>query len=352
MMMRLVSISLFSVGVAVGGVACGDNAAVPDGPPKVFNDAPIDGAEAPMSLQDKEGGEIRFEWIQSNTNAITSRATAFFYKNENPDYHAIPPFPGCFRPLDSSNVRLPSWPLAQGTITPLDVGGVTIHNSGGDLVLVKDSGPAAAIPAGTGGCKSGTLAAQPGCDFLGRPHDLWWRKDPGSLGATDGNVMPADDVYSIDLAGSADWPAQHIATGGYMPAAWMPTTPVNTATAMLQAGTDFTVTWAKVAETNKPADLTVNFAMAFTAASGFNGPILICQIDGSLLQDPNTASFTLAAADVDYLRAMAPGGGKFVRQNLTHHIIELTDGTPRATADRKRLDILTIWCFNSPWLAP
>ena len=338
--MRLISISLFSLGVAAGGVACGDNNDHSDAA-VVKMDAPIDGAEPPMGFQDKEAGEVRLEWIQTNLGQNATRATAFFYKSQDPDYFPLPAFPGCVR-ADRTK-----WPLGEGTIVPLDVGGVTIHSqTGTDLVMTKDPGPAAPLVANMGGCKTGTLATAPGCDFLGRPHDLWWRKDQIPAGPTnDGDTyLPADEDYEIRLAGSSEWPAQTYKT--HMPAAWTINTPPSNMTAHLVPHTAFTTTYTPVTQTNLPPGYSVNFAMAFTATAGYNGPIVLCQLDGT------TGTFTVDADTVDYIIATAPGGGKFVRQNLTHHIVELTDGTPRATADRRRLDILSIWCFNSPWLTP
>jgi hypothetical protein len=43
-------------------------------------------------------------------------------------------------------------------------------------------------------------------------------------------------------------------------------------------------------------------------------------------------------------------GGSYVRQNITHALFELTDGAPKPVADRKRVDVLSIYCYNANWL--
>ena len=95
----------------------------------------------------------------------------------------------------------------------------------------------------------------------------------------------------------------------------------------------------------------VNTAVAFTTTAtdpaGVTapkpGPVVICQ------QDFTQATVTIPADLVNILRTYGTGG-KFVRQHLTHRFLELNDGTPVAPADRKRIDVLTIWCYNSPWV--
>ncbi|CAN5483670.1 hypothetical protein BH11MYX1_BH11MYX1_33140 [soil metagenome] len=339
---RTLIFSLSTVGLVV---SCGGDNASPADATKTI-DAPVDAGEPPISLQDKEGGEIRLEWVADTKGTNGARATAFFYKDQTPGYHPLPSFPGCVDVRQRT-----TWPFAQGTYTPLDVGGVTIHSqTGTDLVLTSST---------------------TGKDALNRPHTLWWThaiqtpavKDSGGLYEGD-KYLPANQAYTIQLAGSSEWPAQTFTEAAFMPAAWggptdtMMSPPYNddgvgAPKASLVAGTDLVVKYTPVAQPNLPAGYKVNYAMAFKGTCpddpnncpGGNGqgPIVLCQIDGT------SGTFTVPAAMVDLLRQYSPG--TWARQTLTHHVVELTDGSPRAVADRKRLDLLTVWCFNGNWQA-
>ena len=83
---------------------------------------------------------------------------------------------------------------------------------------------------------------------------------------------------------------------------------------------------------------------AIAAAGPIAGPIIACQEEGT------DGSITLPAAMVDILRTYTPG--RFVRQQLTHTFVELTaDGEPKPPGERKRIDVLTIYCYNTGWAA-
>ena len=300
---------------------CGDDNKMNPDAPKA--DAPPPDGFDPLSFADNEGGEIRLEWISQATAAgvvqTTARATAYFYKSQTPGNHALPAFPGCF------DVRLKDkWPLAQGTIVPLDTGIVTIKSqTGTDLVTVRD------------------MSTPPTNDPFVRPHELWFKK-PSNLAANDGDTfLPPNESYDIVFAGSSEWPAQTIEDVAFMPAAWAPTTPSNIGlTNLPPAGSDLTLSYTPVTSSNLPAGYRVNSVVAFTG-TGHSGPIILCQEEGT------DGAITVPAAMVDILRAYTPG--RYVRQQLTHALFELTDSGPKPPGVRKRVDVLSIYCYNTGW---
>jgi len=350
---RLWSVSLSMVVVlSLGSCGGAGKSSSSDAPPPPPSDGALgDAAEPPLALQNNEGGEIRLEWIQNAAGATTSRADAYFYKSQTPAWHTLPAFPGCI------DVRAKdTWPFAQGTITPLDVGGVIIHptnpsNGSADLELTRDSqGMDHTVACSTSSpCPAGSMCNAAGycatTDALARPHDLWYKK-AANFAANDGSFFPADQGYSVFLTGSSEWPPQvfegSIGRGPYMPSDWAPVSPPTNATVPLLQDTDLVLTFNPDASTALPAGYKVNTVVAFTG-TGFAGPIVFCQVDGT------PATLTVPAAMVNIIRQYTPGA--FSRIHLTHHLEELTDGTPRPTADRKRIDMLTIWCYATPWAA-
>ena len=304
---------------------CGDDNKIEPDAPKP--DAAPDALDE-LSFADNEGGEIRLEWISQVVAGVeqqSARATAYFYKSQTPGNHSLPAFPGCF------DVRLKDkWPLAQGTIVPLDVGGVTIKSTGTDLVMVKD------------------MSTPPTLDPFQRPHDLWYKKtstisQPAPRVDDADTFLPPNQTYDIVFAGNgAEWPAQTISDVAFMPAKWTPIAPVTNATTMLQAGTALDLTYTPVTSSNLPAGYRVNTVVAFTGA-GHSGPIILCQEEGT------DGSMTVPAAMVDILRAYTPG--RYVRQQLTHALFELTDSGPKPPGMRKRVDVLSIYCYNTGWAA-
>ena len=309
--------------------ACGDDSKTTPDAPKPPVDAPPDAMEnPPLTLTDNEGGEIRLEWIsQYNPTALahqtTARATAYFYKSMTPSKFPIPAFPGCVDMRDKTK-----WPLAQGAITHLDVGNVIIASSGQDLVMTRD--------------QSTTPVCPGNCDPFSRPHTLWYRK-AANLPANDADTfLPPNEKYDIIFTGSSEWPAQVIKGVPFMPERWTVTSPPTDMTTMLQAGTDLTLTYTPVTSSNLPPGYRVNTFVAFQG-TGHAGPIVACQEEGT------DGSITVPAAMVDILRAYTPG--RYVRQQLTHALFELTDGAPKPVAERKRVDVLTIYCYNTGWAA-
>lgn len=357
----------------LGILGCGgSNPGAADAPknidgPNVIVDSNVDAMEPPLTLNNDEGGEIRLEWIQKGSNT-TARATAFFYKSETPPTNALPSFPGC---VDFTTRPATAWPLAQGAITPLDVGDVIIHTTDGsgnaiDTELLRDSCGIGGTSGGSAACPA--LSGSNGSDdydYLGRPHSLWWKRPP-NFTATDGNIFPADQDYNVILTGSTEWPAQVFSgstgTGPFMPSTWTPSTPAAGSGATftctrdgsgnIMACDDYVLGFTADTSTNVPTGYEINTAIGFTAPTftvsgapaGTTTPIVLCQFDGT----PTTV--TIPGASVAIIAQY--GTGSMSRQHLSHHIQELTDGSPRATSARKRIDMLTVWCFNDPWTAP
>jgi hypothetical protein len=338
-----------------------------------------------------EGGEIRLEWIQDG-GSNTSRGTAFFYQSETPPTNPIPNFPGC---IDARSRD--TWPLAQGTIVPLDVGDVVVTTSGGQIPFVKDAtgldqttacSPTTACPAGDTCMLDGAPTTGAGfCatqDFLQRPHDLWYLKAP-TFAANDGARFPANESYDISFTGNfaytstggvamPAWPAQAYNNVGsneessFMPSDWVPTAPAPCTGAApnqcgagvpsiaIPNGADFVMGFALDASTDLPPPPyeQVNTALEFDG-SGFNGPVVLCQFDGA------PTSVTIPAALVTILSAYSPG--TVSRQHFTHHIIPLTDGQldgfgeiipgtpskPIPLAEQQRVDLITEWSYIDPW---
>jgi hypothetical protein len=301
---------------------------------------PIDGRPDP-SLMNNEGGEIRLEWI-SQGGQTTARMGAYFYKSMDPPKFPFPGFPGCvdMRARDH-------WPLAQGTIVPLDVGDVTLKpKTGMAKTLTKVDGT--------------TCTPQPNCkkDPFQRPHDLWYSK-PSALGTPgDGDTfLPPNESYDIEFSGSADWPAQTFKDAAFMPERWTPTTPDAMTAGQLVRDQDFTVTYTPVTSSNLPPGLKVNTFMAFVGTPNI-GPIVACQEEGT--DGTMTVPAALVNIILDHSGTVDPqtgeagpgNGGRFVRQQLTHQLFELTNSpTPVDEASRKRVDVLTIYCYNNAWTA-
>ncbi|MDB4959922.1 MAG: hypothetical protein JWO36_7491 [Myxococcales bacterium] len=323
MMIRLLLPLL--IAAACNGVKT--NATTPDAPPDAsqFSDA----MEPPISPHDDEGGEVRLEWIHDSAGRNTARATAFFYKQENPAWHMLPAFPGCV------DVRArTTWPLAQGAATYVDVGSVFVESQHGSaLVLAKDS---------TG--RDGGTATE---DFLGRPHDLWWKKLP-DFTANDGDTYyPPDALYNVLLAGTNEWPAKVYAGVAYMPASFTPVTPPEDTSFGLPAG-PLATTYTRGTNANLPADWGGSYETVFTSpnfvdSKGVELPIVVCR------SDLEAGATTVPSAFVDLIRSYATG--TLIRQVVVDHIVEFSDGSPRATANRKRLDVLGIRSYTTTWSA-
>ena len=287
--------------------------------------------QPPVTLQSKEGGEIRLEWI-SQGGMTTARMGAYFYKTMTPAKFDFPAFPGCVEMRQRDH-----WPLAQGTITPLDVG---------DVVLVPKTGTPFKM--------ARTMNTK---DAFQRPHELWWQK-PSTIGtpqAGDADTyLPPNESYDVVFTGSADWPHQIHKDAAFMPERWTPTSPDALQAATLTRNQDFTVTYTPVTSSKLPPGARVNTFMAFVGTPNI-GPIVACQEEGT------DGSMTVPAAMVniilDHSGAVVNGeagpgtGGRFVRQQLTHQLFELTNGTEVDEASRKRVDVLTIYCYNNAWVA-
>jgi hypothetical protein len=89
----------------------------------------------------------------------------------------------------------------------------------------------------------------------------------------------------------------------------------------------------------------VNTALVFTSPNFGGGvlPVVTCQFDGE------AATITVTHGFVDIVRGY--GAGHLMRQVFTHHPIELTDGSPHAPGDRRRLDMIASWSYDTTWTA-
>ena len=314
-------------------------------------DTQSDAAEPPLTMANNEGGEIRLEWVQNSAGQTTGRITAFFYKSEDPPWNPIPDFPGCFdmRAHDK-------WPLAAGTIVPLDVGGVAVRTSTALVTTNPITDPSPVACSSTAPCATGQFCdpATQTCTVLdpfNRSHPLWYQKGSSFTAATigsptatgDGWKYPQNERYDVYFEGSSEWPRQEFKQVAFMPAYFSLISPTSAETAMLQADTDFTWTYTPGNSTNLPYDLKVSTITAFKGPDATAMPLVICQEPGT------DGSVTVPKDLVNLLRTY--GNGTYVRQNITHRMIELTDGTARALKDRKRIDVLTISCYNSSWVA-
>jgi hypothetical protein len=257
---------------------------------------------------------------------------AYFYKSMDPARFDLPAFPGCvdMRARDH-------WPLAQGTIVPLDVGGVK---------LIPKTGTAFEM-----------MRTMNTADAFKRPHELWWQK-PSNLPGNDADMyLPPNESYDIEFTGSAEWPHQVFEKAAFMPERWTPTSPNATETAVLTRDQDFTFTYTPVTSSNLPPGVKVNTFMAF--AHGTLGPIVACQeegTDGSMTVPAALVNIIIdnAGPIVDGHPTPLPADGtttaRMVRQQLTHQLFELTNSdTPVDEASRKRVDVLTIYCYNNAW---
>jgi hypothetical protein len=65
--------------------------------------------------------------------------------------------------------------------------------------------------------------------------------------------------------------------------------------------------------------------------------------------EADDGSITVPAALVDILRAYSPG--RYVRQQLTHAMFELKTSSPMPPGVRKRVDVISIYSYNTAWAA-
>jgi hypothetical protein len=277
-----------------------------------------------VNFQSNEGGEVRWEYLEFDVGSTIAtdraRATAFFFKGATPNY-PLPDIPGCTHyPKGLTPGTQTRWPLAQDPARQyLDVGQVII--TGGPVQYT--------VPAG----------AANGGDALGRTHAGPWKYNGGMLNNMGRNYITDNTTYDVILTGSSEWPAQVFNDVLYMPDYFPLISPAKgSGGPTLVANTPFEITYTAGANTAKPAGMEVDTLIAFTDG---NPPLAICVEEGT------DGSITIPAATVDYIIANKPvSGGRFLRQHVVHQLRELTNGT---THENKRIDFLSVWCYNYPY---
>jgi hypothetical protein len=136
-----------------------------------------------------------------------------------------------------------------------------------------------------------------------------------------------------------------------MPDYFTPISPdLATSPVPLVAGQPMTITFTPGANAHLPAGYHVDTLIAFTNG---NPPALVCVEEGNPLPD---GSITIPAADIDFVRGFTcpsppctTSPGRLLRQNVVHQLRELTDGV---THEKRRIDFISVWCFNYPFTVP
>jgi hypothetical protein len=194
-----------------------------------------------------------------------------------------------------------------------------------------------------------------GNDPFGRTHPAgqWYfrpLKNPNpATELTDGpTYLPPNRAFTVQLTGSAGFPARSFQNVLFMPQAYdlIPPPPAATPPSMarplpstaLAAGQDLTFTWQKVAA-SAPSEYQVQSLVAFTGA---NGPVVLCI-------EPDDGSITVPGSLVNVARAAYPAGGFIARQTLTHVVRELEDADGPTG---KRIDFISVWCYQSAFSVP
>jgi hypothetical protein len=349
-----------SLCLALGATAaCGDDS---DNPPlgpdaKVFLDAPPIDIDAPLPECDvdcAEGGEVRLEYLEfptGNATADRTRATAFFFGGAS-SYHTFPSIPGC---TDMTPTAPTKWPLAQDAgRTYLDVGNVIISGGPTPIQVTKR-----VMGQGTG--TTGTGDDYIASDFLDRQYagGTWYftgnsgsqALNTGQGGLNNvGRLYVTDDTkYDVTITGGAAFPPTIFKDVLYMPNRYPLISPAQHASTdqplQLTAGA-LTITYTVPTNTNLPAGSEVDTLVAFTKV---NPPVILC------IEEGIDGSITIPANMVDTVRTATGGGGagdtsgnnRFLRQHVVHNTRTMPD-----TANRKRIDFLSVWCYNYPFHTP
>jgi hypothetical protein len=314
--MRVRDLSL-SLVVAAGLVGCGDddNNNNPDA-------RPIDGPDKPTfgEYDADEGGEVRIEYVRFGGGNAAARVTAVLF--DNPGTKRFFPFLDANGCTDTSLKE--HWPTAENPVaerTYLDPGKVLI--SGGPQVLD--------IPRKT----------VEGRDVPGRTHpaNKWFQQFGGGMANDAALYLPEKRLLDVTFTGSDDMPGQIFDNVVYMPADFeVLDPPLSTMPHPIPAGQPQTFTWTTPAQ-DAPPGFEIMSLVAFIAGGN---PLVICL-------EKNDGSITVPANMIDIVRAKAPTGGTLARQTLTHVVRELVD---RNGPTGKRIDILGIWCYATPFAVP
>ncbi|HWO26798.1 MAG TPA: hypothetical protein VNO30_49050 [Kofleriaceae bacterium] len=303
-----------------GLAACGDDendikrpdaATTPDAPKPVFKGYDAD-----------EGGEVRIEYVKFGNGNAGIRAGAFFY--DNPGTKRFWEYVNTNGCTDSSTDM--NWPTAANPIaerTYLDPGNIIL--SGGPQTFTLKRNPAM------------------GPDVPGRVHpaDKWFFDTATSADTDGGTYLTEKTKYDLIVTGSPSMPAQIFDDVMYMPADFSVISPALSTTPFpIPAGMPQTFTWT-TPPSDQPAGYEIVSLVAFIVPG--QGPAVLCI-------EPNDGSITVPANFIDIARAkIGANTGTLARQTLTHQVRELMD---RNGPTGKRIDLLTIWCYATPFVAP
>jgi hypothetical protein len=180
-----------------------------------------------------------------------------------------------------------------------------------------------------------------GKDVPGRTHPAneWFQQFGGGMANDAALYLPEKTLLDVTFTGSSEMPGQIFDNAIWMPADFQVIEPpLSTTPFPIPAGTPQTFTWSTPAQ-EAPAGFEIQSLVAFI---GPNGPAVICV-------EPNDGSITVPANMIDIARAKAPNGGTLARQTLTHEVRELVD---RNGPTGKRIDLLGIWCYATPFMVP
>jgi hypothetical protein len=325
--------------------ACGD-----DGKPAGAIDAPKQIDAPGVDLTSKEGGEVRLEYMTFTSTAAQqtrARATAFFYDGADGNgFHPFPNVPGCTDYTPNPPVR---WPFVREASDQfLDVGTVTIEGGPQPLTVapITPAKGSCSVTTATKCFQNSECPATETCmgatgnrDNLNRLYTGHWAFSGQAPGPNLNNMGPAfitgDATYTVKFGGSANFPATEFKDIIYVPGLWTPVSPAIDENPVLKADTPLTITYTTPANSNKPADHSINTLVFFVGA--IDPPVVAC------IEEGTDGSITIPADMINLIRASAPTGGKFIRQHASHVVRELTDGT---THTNKRIDFIGIWCYN------
>jgi hypothetical protein len=317
-------------------------------------DAPPVMIDAPEVLPEcgvdcAEGGEVRLEYLEFPANDPVridrTRATAFFIGGAS-SHHTFPNIPGC-TDYTGTNAMM-NWPLAQDAGRQyLDVGRVLISPSTASTatsleiakrVMGQGTGPTAYITS----------------DFLDRQYagGTWYfTGNSGAQGGLNnvGRKYVTDDTrYDVTITGSASMPPTVFKDVLYMPNRFPLLVPAQQdysappVAYSLVAGAA-TITYTVPTNTNLPAGETVDTLIAFTNA---NPPVILCieeGIDGSITIPANMVNTVRTT-----LGTVTSGEtNRFLRQHVVHQLRTMPDEN-----NRKRIDFLSVWCYNYPLWTP
>jgi hypothetical protein len=252
------------------------------------------------------GGEIHVERIGSHAGVFDplTHVDAYFIRDQTPAIARMPAPGTCF---DSVTDGL--WPVAQAAQRDyIDVGTVTLRGGPQEIRLSK---------------------TEPGVDLLGRTHDIVYLH----INPDADSFVVADTEYSVDLGGSADYPAQTIGPI-YVAKAVTPVNPGPDVKAILiPSGQTFTTSLAPA--DGVPDGVTMQNFMIVQPPQG--GASLVC-----LGRDAQDGSFTLSAQQI----AAMPPAGNILRGHMSLEVIEFNNG--KGTRGR-RLDLVGVNCLATPY---